>query len=747
MPFDDHTSDSLTEFELVLSQISALINSLKLSNQEFVVMGDFNADLRRLNKFDKILREFVGKQALTPLETSQLQVTNFTYMNKQKINGNVSYYTANLDHVLVSSSTNLKITSCNIVHDAANLSDHRDIHLTIANADFNEKPSESKMPSWIDLSLPAISRLFNANIAHGAQHLPADLNSLHIDELYVSITSIIRKAYESTSAQVVQPRSGSKPSQPWWSPELTALKKEQTLLFLESKSTLDPMRHHQILQQLTSLKRQFRRIQRANMKSAQLQENERLSLLAKAKSKSKFWKFLRRKRSRASTDPKISVPIEQMVASYHSTFSPITESESDKREVSNQVQLHLEERPSQLETTFSLLELELAIAMANASETCGFDKTSLKQIKSIEGNDFKLLLLSFFNRMLRDQQFPINFNRSIIRPILKSKEMELDDIGNTRPISVSNALAQILELLILIKSPSLKMMHQNQFGFRAKTSTNHAIFVVKETIANYVNKKTPCKVVTLDAAKAFDRVWRNGLYLKLRPSMDPWIWKMFCKYYETSTACVELNGEVSQPFNISSGVKQGGILSPFLFNLYIDDLLKQCTGASLGALFNNVNVSIIAYADDLVLLSPLDSHLQKLLDICSAYGAKWKISFNPKKSTITEFGTSQATNRAFEIAGQFLDHHSSFKYLGVEINQSCDSSEYIKRAFRKVQKLTFSLQFLGLAPKATSPFFQSFLYRTLCLSKFTYGLETLHINQNLIDQINISQNKLIRSFM
>ena len=54
---------------------------------------------------------------------------------------------------------------------------------------------------------------------------------------------------------------------------------------------------------------------------------------------------------------------------------------------------------------------------------------------------------------------------------------------------------------------------------------------------------------------------------------------------------------------------------------------------------------------------------------------------------------------------------------------------------------------MGLSSKATSPFLQSFLYKTLCLSRFTYGLETLHVDQGLIDQINVSQNKLVRFFV
>ena len=74
--------------------------------------------------------------------------------------------------------------------------------------------------------------------------------------------------------------------------------------------------------------------------------------------------------------------------------------------------------------------------------------------------------------------------------------------------SISNHFSQIFERLILDKITIIKNTVSNQFGFKSKTSCNHAIFVLIETIEYYRSKFTPIHLVFLDASKAFDRVWQ-----------------------------------------------------------------------------------------------------------------------------------------------------------------------------------------------------------------------------------------------
>ena len=80
------------------------------------------------------------------------------------------------------------------------------------------------------------------------------------------------------------------------------------------------------------------------------------------------------------------------------------------------------------------------------------------------------------------------------------------------------------------------------------------------------------------------------------------------------------------------------MISPDLFGNLIDDLINECIAAQIGAICYKMNTCIIVYADDILLISSNDYHLQKLLDICATYGNMWKIKFNSQKSNIIEFG-------------------------------------------------------------------------------------------------------------
>jgi hypothetical protein len=202
------------------------------------------------------------------------------------------------------------------------------------------------------------------------------------------------------------------------------------------------------------------------------------------------------------------------------------------------------------------------------------------------------------------------------------------DLNNVRPLSISNCFSQILERLILFNSPDLFKIYNNQFGFKNQnTSCNHAIFVVKETILNYTENRSSCKIVSLDAEKAFDRVWRDGLFYKLYKKIHPTYWYILKKYFDSSQGIIRNTINIDHEFQITCGVKQGGILSPYLFNLFINGILTECLEKNIGAIFKNINVSIVAYADDIILISQADKHLQILLDNCSSYSTRWKIKF------------------------------------------------------------------------------------------------------------------------
>ena len=95
--------------------------------------------------------------------------------------------------------------------------------------------------------------------------------------------------------------------------------------------------------------------------------------------------------------------------------------------------------------------------------------------------------------------------------------------------------------------------------------------------------------------------------------------KSICDWYCNQSVKVRWAGRVSEPFNVSNGVRQGGVLSPFLFNACIDGLLGILRDSGFGARLSGYDVGCITYADDITLISPTVHGLQSMPSICERF--------------------------------------------------------------------------------------------------------------------------------
>ena len=100
---------------------------------------------------------------------------------------------------------------------------------------------------------------------------------------------------------------------------------------------------------------------------------------------------------------------------------------------------------------------------------------------------------------------------------------------------------------------------------------------------------------------------------------------------------IKWNDRLSSPFGMRNGLRQGSVLSPSLFNIYIDDLLRELEQGGDGARIGSKYVGALAYADDITLLSPTVLGIQRMLNTCAAYAEDHNLLFNEKKSTSIVF--------------------------------------------------------------------------------------------------------------
>ena len=141
----------------------------------------------------------------------------------------------------------------------------------------------------------------------------------------------------------------------------------------------------------------------------------------------------------------------------------------------------------------------------------------------------------------------------------------------------------------------------------------------------------------LDCSKAFDKCRFDLLFDKLvKRGLPSVVVRCLIYMYEEQTGCVKLGGRKSLTFRITNGTRQGSVLSPALFSVYLDDLIQELRGLGLGCHVGGWWMGACAYADDLVLLAPVKSVLQAMLKICQQYGERQNLELstdpNPTKS-------------------------------------------------------------------------------------------------------------------
>ena len=175
--------------------------------------------------------------------------------------------------------------------------------------------------------------------------------------------------------------------------------------------------------------------------------------------------------------------------------------------------------------------------------------------------------------------------------------------------------------------------HDHQFGFKKQHATDMCIYTVKSVIKYYTRQNSPVYTCFLDASKAFDRISHWTLFKKLIACNTPvLIVRILMFWYQRQSIFVKWGKRTSEYFSIINGVRQGGVLLPQLFAIYMNDLSVCLTQCKAGCHLNETVTNHVMYADDICLMAPSAIALQKMLNLCYEFSLSNDIIFNPIKS-------------------------------------------------------------------------------------------------------------------
>lgn len=322
---------------------------------------------------------------------------------------------------------------------------------------------------------------------------------------------------------------------------------------------------------------------------------------------------------------------------------------------------------------FSPKEVASEIDRLNVRKAPGADQISGSILKRLPRKGI-LWLTYILNSILRLQAIPDEWKRAKIIMIHKTGK-PINEIKSYRPISLLPICNKIFEKLFLRRIKRVLPQHylpDHQFGFREKHSPVDQVHRVTNIISSALESKSFCAAAFLDVSQAFDRVWHDGLLVKLSKLL-PTNYCLLLKHYLTNRSFFVTYGQADSPLHpIRSGVPQGSVLGPFLFTLFAAD-----------APLPNNNTSIATFADDTVILSTAQkykdavSQLQLELTKFADWTKQWKITINGDKSVHVDFSLRPHAYEPLYFNQDRIPTALSARYLGVHLDQRLTFATHI----------------------------------------------------------------------
>lgn len=741
------TENRLLIIEEILNDIMSCIDSEVKTN--ILIGGDFNCDLEGDSKAAELINVFMRDLNLLRCDV----LCNCHCSTYRNLALNVC---SCLDYFLINNASN--VINMLVIDEGSNLSDH----LPIALKCRNDKNINTSRDNSYEVPLQRYLRWDHGNLDQyyfetgiGLQQLLNDVNlfirdsrdkseesyKALIDRVYADIVSILNQ-----SAHKSIPTKSKTFYKFWWDEELSCKKEESVnahrLWLAAGRPRCGPIACNARACKMR-LKRCIKLHQRVEQETFNNELYERLI----HKDTTKFWKCWR---SRFNVPIKQSLEVNGLTSSqdiadnfllyFKSCCSELT-AEGNHR----LFERYVDERAHYYGTPFDdklMFDVELVdsiIRNLDRGKAAGHDGLTAEHLQNCHPALISLLT-TLYNLMIKYSYVPQVFGSSVIIPLPKSKfnvNSKIVSVDDFRGISIRCVLSKIFEKCILNRYERFFVSSENQFGFKKNSGCTDAIFTVRRVVDYYVSQGSTVNLCTLDLSKAFDKMNRYGLLLKLMDRKLPNNLLDILEYwFSVCQSCVRWGGSYSNYMRFTCGVPQGGVLSPHLFAVFIDDIVKVVKNSNSGCYIGIANVSIFLYADDIVILAPTVSALQELVHLCEIYLKELDMSLNSKKSVCIRIGKryKEVCKPIVTLSGEELCWSNVCRYLGVQLV----SAKKFKIVWdsNKSKFYNAANAILGKLGRTANEEVIVNLLVSKCVPMLTYGMEVIDINRTMLNTLD-----------
>ena len=392
------------------------------------------------------------------------------------------------------------------------------------------------------------------------------------------------------------------------------------------------------------------------------------------------------------------------------------------------------------------VEVEKAISRLKCGKAAGIDGITPEMLKY--GGEVVVEWMWLICKLAwKQKEVPEEWRKAVIVPLYKGKGSK-SECNSYRGISMLSVPGKVYGRILterLMKVTEGKVSEE-QGGFRKGKGCVDQIFAIRMIVEEYLAKGRKLYAAFMDLEKAYDRVDREALWNVLRIyGVGGQLLDGIKAFYREASACVRVDGELSESFDIGMGVRQGCVMSPWLFNVFMDGCMREMkakvgnAGAKLR--MNDVDWPVVGclFADDTVLLAESERELQRVVDEFHRVCTRRKLRVNAGKSKVIVFERRQvealqfstpyrvnvpvAENCEIILGGEKMEVVKEFKYLGTVLCKHGEMDGEIRARAVKGRSAIGALDRI-MKGRNVSMEVKRGLRNSILLPTLTYGSET-----------------------